>query len=365
MRERKQLGEVCFIHLGEQLNRDTLTNDGVYPVINGGKNPSGYTDKFNEKGGTVTIAQGGAAGFVNWIDRDFWAGAHCYVLEPVDGLNKRYFFHLLKENEIEIQKKSQGAGIPGLKKTDLLSHYLVISSRTEQDRIVSILDTFYHSIDNLRNQIKQRRIQSEYYRDQLIDFGSNDKNETYKLGTICAIGDGIHGTPTYNDNGEYYFVNGNNLSNGQIFLKPDTKKVDDTMYYKYGIEFDSRTILMSINGTIGNIALYNNEKIILGKSAAYFKIKRNDIMYFRYLYYMLQTSFSKNYYNESLTGSTIKNLGLKALRCFDVFVPSLSEQQRIVSILDTFEASISNLEAQLKQREKQYEYYRNKLLTFE
>ena len=55
----------------------------------------------------------------------------------------------------------------------------------------------------------------------------------------------------------------------------------------------------------------------------------------------------------------------KALRTVEIPLPSLSEQSRIVSILDTFEASIANLEAQLKEREKQYEYYRNQLLTFE
>ena len=70
------------------------------------------------------------------------------------------------------------------------------------------------------------------------------------------------------------------------------------------------------------------------------------------------------YYYNKLTGSTIKNLGLKALREFPISLPSMEEQSRIVSILDTFEASISNLEAQLAQRQKQYEYYRNKLLSF-
>ena len=78
-----------------------------------------------------------------------------------------------------------------------------------------------------------------------------------------------------------------------------------------------------------------------------------------------QTTESNEYYESKLTGSTIKNLGLKALRGFPIPLPSLEEQSRIVSILDEFEASIKNLEAQLEAREKQYEYYREKLLTFE
>ena len=185
------------------------------------------------------------------------------------------------------------------------------------------------------------------------------------LGEVCVIGDGLHGTPIYNETGDYFFINGNNLGNGKILIKSDTKKVDDTMFSKYGIELDNKTILMSINGTIGNIAVYNGEKIILGKSAAYFKIFKDDVILYRFLYYLLQTTNSNNYYMESLTGTTIKNLGLKALRNYVFPLPPLQEQQRIVSILDTFEASIQNLEAQLEQRQKQYEYYRNKLLTFE
>ena len=64
-------------------------------------------------------------------------------------------------------------------------------------------------------------------------------------------------------------------------------------------------------------------------------------------------------------GGSVKHLSAKTINNIQISVPSLSEQNRIVGILETFTASISNLEAQLKQRQKQYEYYRNKLLTFE
>ena len=235
----------------------------------------------------------------------------------------------------------------------------------EQNRIVGILDTFTASIDNLKEQIAQRRKQYEYYRDQLLDLEGKEEVEIKTLGTICHIGDGLHGTPEYDENGDYFFINGNNLSNGHIILKSDTKRVNEEMFAKYGIELNTTSILMSINGTIGNIAFYHNERIVLGKSAAYFQVRKKDILDYKYLYFYLQTQKANDYYQSMLTGSTIKNLGLKALRTFEIPIPSLPEQSRIVSILDTFEASIANLEAQLSQREKQYEYYRNKLLTFE
>ena len=94
-----------------------------------------------------------------------------------------------------------------------------------------------------------------------------------RLGEVVTVlGDGIHGTPQYSTDGNYYFINGNNLSSGKIALKPNTKKVDETEYDKYKVEMNEQTILVSINGTIGNYAFYNQEPIILGKSACYFSL---------------------------------------------------------------------------------------------
>lgn len=94
--------------------------------------------------------------------------------------------------------------------------------------------------------------------------------KTYKLKEISSkIGDGLHGTPTYDENGDYYFINGSNLVNGKIDINSNTKKVHLEEFEKYKKELTDRTILIGINGTIGNLALYNGEKCILGKSAAY------------------------------------------------------------------------------------------------
>ena len=97
------------------------------------------------------------------------------------------------------------------------------------------------------------------------------------------IGDGLHGTPNYDENGDYYFINGNNLLKGRIVIKPDTKKINSEEYIKYSKPIDDRTILLSINGTIGNLAYYNNEKCILGKSACY--INLNDNVDKQFIYY--------------------------------------------------------------------------------
>jgi len=296
----------------------------------------------------------------HWVDYNFKVKSSAMkMLRPKDNVNFRYIYYTMKCINF----------VPGGHQRHWISKYsqfeVPLPPLSEQNRIVDILDTFTSSIDNLKQQIAQRRKQYEYYRDQLLDLEGKEGVEIKTLGTICHIGDGIHGTPEYDENGDYFFINGNNLSNGHIILKSDTKRVNEEMFAKYGIELNTTSILMSINGTIGNIAFYHNERIVLGKSAAYFQVRKKDILDYKYLYFYLQTQKANDYYQSMLTGSTIKNLGLKALRTFEIPIPSLPEQSRIVSILDTFEASIQNLEAQLSQREKLYEYYRNKLLTFE
>lgn len=123
---------------------------------------------------------------------------------------------------------------------------------------------------------------------------------------IDKYGDGIHGTPAYDENGEYYFVNGNNLENGKVIINNDTLKITQEEYEKIKRPLTSNTILLSINGSLGKIAIYNNEKIALGKSACYLNVKENENKYF--VKYVLSTDSFKKYMNLVAHGSTIKNL---------------------------------------------------------
>ena len=129
MVEWKTIGDILAVHTGKQLNRSGLSEVGAYPVINGGRTPSGYSDSHNENKNSITISQGGeSAGFVNWIDTAFWAGSHCYVVENINNQNLRFLFHLLKNYEYEIMESKQGAGIPGLNRKNLYSILVPIPS---------------------------------------------------------------------------------------------------------------------------------------------------------------------------------------------------------------------------------------------
>ncbi|EMY71558.1 restriction endonuclease subunit S [Leptospira vanthielii] len=172
----------------------------------------------------------------------------------------------------------------------------------------------------------------------------------FKLGDIAdKIGDGLHGTPAYSDDGEYYFINGNNLLNGKISIKNETKKVTEAEYQKHKKPLSNRTILLGINGTIGNLAFYNGEKCVLGKSACYINIS-SDIDNFFIYYKMLSKEFQSTLL-EIATGTTIINVPLKGLREIPILLPTIAEQKDIAGVLSALDEKIDLLHRQNKTLE--------------
>lgn len=158
------------------------------------------------------------------------------------------------------------------------------------------------------------------------------------LKELCTrIGDGLHGTPKYVLNSGIYFINGNNLKNGKIAITNDTKNIAEFELSKNFIPLDNNSLLVSINGTLGSMAFYNNERVILGKSAAYLNFKTN-INQFYYYYFQLK-GVQEHLYNIA-TGSTIKNLSLKSIQDFEVPVPRETEWEGIVEVLKSLDAKI-------------------------
>ena len=170
---------------------------------------------------------------------------------------------------------------------------------------------------------------------------------------VSILGDGLHGTPKYDESGEYFFINGNNLSDGQIKIKSDTKRVNVSEYLKHKKDLNDRTLLVSINGTIGNVATYKGEKCILGKSACYFNILPGVCK--EYIYYILLHDNFQSYAKNWATGTTIKNVSLKQMREYEFLLPSFEKQQQIAKILSSLDDKIElntqinhNLEEQAK-----------------
>lgn len=183
------------------------------------------------------------------------------------------------------------------------------------------------------------------------------KKQPLKL--LChKIGDGLHGTPIYKENTEYFFINGNNLKNGEIQLNENTNTVPKSEYDKNFILLDSNSLLLSINGTLGNMAFYKNEKVMLGKSSAYLNFK-SPIN--RFYYYYFQLKDIQQYFFNVATGSTIKNLSLKSIQDFEVPVPEESEWKKITKTLSDLDIKIelnNKINAELEAMAKLiYDYW--------
>jgi len=154
--EEKKLGEISNISKGVQLNKEFLTNAGEYPCINGGINPSGFTNKFNTPKDTITISEGGnSCGFVNIIKVDFWCGGHCYSLLSINqSFIKNYLFQFLKYNESNIMSLRVGSGLPNIQKKDLFNFFISHPSLPEQQKIASFLSSIDEKTEKCQGQIK-------------------------------------------------------------------------------------------------------------------------------------------------------------------------------------------------------------------
>jgi type I restriction enzyme S subunit len=261
---------------------------------------------------------------------------------------------------------STGGAQKNLSTTWLNNYKIPIPSIEEQARIVGILDTFTASIDNLKEQIAHRRKQYEYYRDQLLDL---ERKEGVEMKTIKEVFDTRNGyTPStsnelfWNDGIIPWFKmedirdNGRILSDSYLHITPQAVKGKGL--------FKANSIILATSATIGEHALIlveflSNQRFT--NIALKEKFAKSVDMKYIYYYMFIIDEWCKQHVNQGGFAS----VDMTGLYNLPIPLPSLQEQQRIVSILDTFEASIQNLEAQLSQREKQYEYYRNKLLTFE
>ncbi len=180
-----------------------------------------------------------------------------------------------------------------------------------------------------------------------------------KLSSLCSrIGDGLHGTPQYSEESDIFFINGNNLNSGKIEINENTKKVAIEELEKNFVPLNENSLLLSINGTIGSMAFYKNEKVMLGKSAAYLNFN-TGINKFYYYYFQLER-IQKHFYNVA-TGSTIKNLSLQSIQDLEVPVPETTEWKKIAFVLSSLDSKIelnNKINAELEAMAKTiYDYW--------
>jgi type I restriction enzyme S subunit len=185
---------------------------------------------------------------------------------------------------------------------------------------------------------------------------------TLRLSQLSTrIGDGLHGTPKYVDQSPYYFINGNNLVQGNIRLKSSTRCVNEAEFKKYTIKLDDSSLLMSINGTIGSVACYRGESIILGKSAAYINCGKDLDRSF--LFFFLQSPTVINFLRQEVTGTTIFNLSLASIRRLPIALTTIDEQLKIVSYTEDMIAPVNTAISRLEREIDLLREYRTRLVA--
>ena len=351
---------------GKRLTKKELDDNASFPVFHGGIEPLGRYGDYNREPNTVMVINVGAsAGTVGFCDSKFWSSDGCFCISHSDNFISKFLYYFMIGKTQYFQSQVRYAGIPTLDNSVLEKIQIPLLSLSEQKRIVGILDTFTDSIENLKQQIAQRRKQYEHYRDQLLDLEGKEGVEMKTLGDVCIIKNGY--TPStknidFWENGTIpWFTLEDIRKNGRILA--DAIKHITPLGVKKGGLFSKNSIIISTTATIGEYALIQ-EDFLCNQQITCLSLKNSNIITSKYLYYLADIigRWCKKNVNG---GGSLLIVSSSKLNYLSIPVPPLSEQQRIVSILDTFEASISNLEAQLEQRQKQYEYYRNKLLTFE
>lgn len=345
---------------GDNITAQSISQDGEYPVY-GGNGLRGYTSSFTHDGEYVLVGRQGAhCGNVHFVTGKFWASEHAVVVTLKPKYSSAWFANLLRG--MTLNQYSESAAQPGLSVDRIQNLSAPVPPIAEQEAIAAFLDRETGRIDGLVAK-KERLIELlQEKRTALISHavtkGLNPDAKMKDAGVEwlrqvpehwCVtklvfvterVGDGLHGTPEYLDGSGLYFVNGNNLVAEHIRFFDNTREVTATAYQTHKLPLGEETVLLSINGTIGNLGLYRGEKIMLGKSAAFINCKPKLDRLFLTKY--LQSNPVRRYFDLELTGTTISNLSLASIRQTPILLPPLSEQ---IEIIGAIEQQTSKLDA--------------------
>lgn len=393
--EYKPLGEVCEIKTGKGITKNDATGGGNYPIISGGQTPMGYYHEYNRGPKTVTISRVGAyAGFVSFIEEPFYLNDKCFSIIPINDfqtlINSRFLFHHLKNKEETIKNLQSEGGVPTINTKKVGSIMIPVPPIEVQEEIVRILDSFSDYAAELQAELQARKQQYEYYRNLLLTFnpsaygcgtddeqkdgvttwwGHNYKIEWKKMGEIGTFIRGKRfvrtdimeqGVPCihYGDMYTYYGLYTNNT--------PTFLKEEKAQKMRFAQKNDIVIVAAGENkDDLGNAVAWLGEKPAAVHDACF--IFRSNL----YPNYISHICRSHNYHKQIkmfANEAKICSVSGQDLQKVLIPVPEYELQIKIASILDRFETLVNDLTnglpAEIAAVKDQYEYYRNKLLTF-
>ena len=372
MVEWKKIGDVCDVFAGGDLPSTYIkgnmpSEECIFPIYSNGveeKSLYGFSDSYRVDKASITISARGTIGYHCIRKPYFTPIVRLITLIPknIKNLNLSYLNEVLFNSNIDGTK----GGIPQLTVPTVSRLLIPIPSIHEQERIVGILKTFTSSIDNLKQQITQRRKQHEHYRDQFLDVEGKDEKDIHTWGEFSEMikGNGVQKVDFVKDGvgcihyGQIYTHYGSFTYSTNKFV---TKEVFEKARKASKGDIIMTDTSENVEDICKSVAYLGEDDIAVSNHALIIKHKQNP----KFLSFSTQTNSFFLQKRKVVVGVKVSGIKPEHLAQIKIYLPSIEKQNIIVDILDKFEASIQNLEAQLSQREKQYEYYRNKLLTFE
>ncbi len=376
--EFRKLGEVCDFQKGKSITKKAVTF-GKVPVISGGRQPAYYHNEANRSGETIAISSSGVyAGYVSYWDIPVFLADSFSVSPKQKTLMPKYLFHYLTTQQDAIHATKSTGGIPHVYSKDLQNFLIPIPPLEIQQEIVKILDAFTELNTELNTELKARKKQYEYYQNMLLDF--NDINQNHKdakmsaktypkrlkslLQTLAPKG------VEFRKLGEVCEI----LDNRRIPIAKNKRNPGIYPYYgANGIQdyidsyiFDGDFVLVGEDGSVINkdntpVVNWASGKIWVNNHAHVLQTK-NELK-LKFLYFYLQT-IDVSY----CVAGTPPKINQENLKKITIPIPPLEIQQEIVKILDQFSLLTTDLlagiPAEIEARKNQYEYYREKLLTF-
>lgn len=342
---------------------------GEYPYY-GANGIQDYVSDYIFDGEFVLVGEDGSVitdkgtPVVTWASGKIWVNNHAHIISEINGVLLRYIYYYLQTVDVTIFIHGN---IPKLTGKDFKSIQLPVPPLEVQREIVRILDNFTFLTTELAAELAARQKQYEYYRDKLLTPKAEIK--TVELGEVCTFVRGPfggalkkeifkpHGYAVYEQQHAIY-----RTLDFRYFI--DKKKFDELKRFS----IKPGDMIVSCSGTIGKTFIIPEDAPEGVINQALLKLTPHDELNVFYLQYFFENTISKEL-NGVARGGAIKNVpSVSELKAIKIPVPSLDVQERLVQVLDNFDAICSDLNiglpAEIEARQRQYEYYRDKLLTF-
>lgn len=375
--EYKELSEVLTIRNGKDYKH---FGEGNVPVYGSGGIMT-YIDTAVCEKPSVLIPRKGSLDKLYFVQEPFWTVDTIFYTDiNVDIVEPKYIFYYLQKEHLE--KLNKAGGVPSLTQSVLNKVKLPVPPLEVQREIVRILDNFTFLTTELAAELAARQKQYEYYRDLLLTFKPNEStilnertNELelsgairwMKLGDICLHS--YSGATPKKSNSEYY-TNGNiPWIRTQDVVFNSIYKVDAFITEKAVQETGAKWIpencvIVAISGASAGRCAINKIKATTNQHCLNMEIDSSKALY-KYVFYCLCNQHEELLLKKQGARGDLNSSLILGMR---IPVPPLEQQQRIVGILDRFDTLCndisSGLPAEIEMRQKQYEYYRDKLLTF-